>query len=211
MKILIADDHSVVRRGLRQIIATRPDWIVAAEVSTSDEVLPALRREPVNVLILDVSFASGRSGIDLLGHIRAEFPSLPSLMLSMHAESQYAVRCLRAGALGYIQKDSSPEELLSAIDRVASGHMYISETVAAQLAAEARRGTGHTAPHERLSSREFEVFRLIAGGKSLKDIAGILNVSIKTVSTYRTRIMEKGDFRTNADIVAYAIRTQLIE
>jgi DNA-binding NarL/FixJ family response regulator len=207
MKILIADDHSVVRRGLQQIIATRPGWAVA-EVSSADEVLPALRSDGFSALVLDVSLG-GRSGIDLLGHIRAEFPTLPVLMLSMHAEEQYAIRCLRAGASGYIQKDSSPEELLEAIERVVSGRTYISHAVAEQLATELVRGPSDT-PHERLSTREFEVFRLIAAGKSATEIAEVLNLSVKTVSTYRSRILVKTGFRSNADIITYAIRSGLV-
>ena len=201
----------MVRRGLQQIIAPRPGWSVAAEVSSSEDVLPALRREPVDMIILDVSFGGSRSGIDLLRRIRAEFPTLRSLMLSMHAEEQYAIRCLRAGASGYIQKDSSPEELLTAIERVGSGRTYISETVADQLATEVVHGGDASQPHERLSSREFEVFRLIAAGKSPAEIADRMNVSVKTVSTYRARIMEKTGFASNADIVAYAIHNRLIE
>lgn len=211
MNILIADDHSVVRRGLQQIIATRPGWRVAAEVSASDEVLPALRRERFDVVILDVSLGAGRSGIDLLGHIRAEFPTLRSLILSMHAEEHYALRCLRAGASGYIQKDSSPEQLLAAIERVASGKTYISEAMADQLADAAVRGYDTALAHERLSTREFEVFRLIATGTSPTAIAEKLKLSIKTVSTYRSRILEKMGFQSNADVVAYSIRNRLIE
>lgn len=208
MNILVADDHSVVRRGLQQIIAMRPGWKVVEEVSSADDVLPVLRREHIDVLILDVSLG-GRSGIDLLAQIRAELPSLPVLMFSMHAEEQYAIRCLRAGASGYIQKDRSPEELIEAIERVASGHTYVSDAVTEQLATELiRRPVGQ--PHERLSTREFEVFRLIASGRSATEIAEALHLSVKTVSTYRSRILEKTGFRTNADIIAYAIRSGLI-
>jgi two-component system invasion response regulator UvrY len=208
MKILVADDHSVVRRGLQQIIAMRPGWKVVQEVSSADEVLPVLRREQIDALILDVSLG-GRSGIDLLAQIRAEMPSLPVLMFSMHAEEQYAIRCLRAGASGYIQKDRSPEELIEAIERVASGHTYVSDAVTEQLATELiKRPMGQ--PHERLSTREFEVFRLIALGRSATEIAESLHLSVKTVSTYRSRILEKTGFRTNADMIAYAIRSGLI-
>lgn len=208
MKILVADDHNVVRRGLQQIITMRPGWSVAGEVSSGDEVLPALRREHIDALILDVTLG-GRSGIDLLAQIRAEFPALPILMFSMHAEEQYAIRCLRAGASGYVQKDRSPEELIEAIERVASGRTYVSDTVAEQLAAELiHRPAGQ--PHERLSAREFEVFRLIASGQTATEIAEILHLSVKTVSTYRSRILQKTGFRTNADMIAYAIRSGLI-
>jgi two-component system, NarL family, invasion response regulator UvrY len=211
VKILIADDHSVVRRGLQQIIAMRPGWTVALGVSDAAAVLPALRREAIDVVILDVSFGSGRSGLDVLGHICAEFPTVRTLMLSMHAERQYAVRCLRAGASGYIQKDSSPEELLLAIERVAAGGTYLSEAAADQLASAVARGVTAAQPLEQLSSREFEVFRLIASGEAPTQIAESLGLSIKTVSTYRTRILEKTGFRSNADVVAYAIHTGLIE
>jgi DNA-binding NarL/FixJ family response regulator len=174
-------------------------------------VLPALRRERFDVVILDVSLGAGRSGIDLLSQIRAEFPTLRSLILSMHAEELYALRCLRAGASGYIQKDSSPEELLAAIDRVGSGRRYISEAMTDQLADAAVRGYDSALAHERLSTREFEVFRLIATGTSPTAIAEKLNLSIKTVSTYRSRILEKMGFQSNADVVAYSIRNRLIE
>src|SRR4051794_11350249 len=159
MKILIADDHGIVRRGLQQIIALRAGWTVAAEVSRADDVLPALRRGVFDGVILDVSL-SDRSGIDLLAPLRAEFPKLPVLMLSMHAEKQYAIRCLRAGAAGYIQKDASPEELIAAIERVAAGRRYVSEAVGEQLALQLVRGDKE--PHERLSDRELEVFLRIA-------------------------------------------------
>lgn len=208
MKILIADDHSIVRRGLQQIIALRRDWIIAAEVSSGDEVLPVLRREPIDVVILDVSL-DDRSGIDLLGPLHAEFPKLPVLMLSMHAEEQYAIRCLRAGAAGYIQKDTTPQELIAAIERVTSGRRYISEAVSEQLAAQLMRGDERE-PHERLSDREFEVFRLIGMGHSATEVGEMLHISVKTVSTYRARILEKTGFATNADIISYAIRNNIV-
>jgi len=209
MKILIADDHSVVRRGLKQIIVMRPGWTVAGEVSSPDEVLSTLRLQEFDMIILDVSLGA-RSGIDVLGDIRAEFPRLPVLMLSMHDEEQYAIRCLRAGASGYIQKDGSPEELLEAMQRVAMGRTYVSEAVAEQLATEVARGSSEHHPHERLSAREFEVFRLLGSGKSATEIADALHLSVKTVSTYRKRILMKTGFRSNADIITYAIRSGLM-
>ena len=208
MRIFIADDHSIVRRGLQQIVAAQR-WAVAAEAAQADDVLPALRAGDYDLLILDISLGDGRSGIDLLGHIRAEFPSLPVLMLSMHAEEQYAVRCLRAGASGYLQKDSSPEEIVAAIERVASGRRYLSPAVAGSIAAQVARHDD-TPPHERLSDREFEVFRLIARGMSATDIAATLSISVKTVSTYRSRIMMKTGFASNADLVTYAVRSGLV-
>ena len=208
MNVIIADDHSVVRRGLQQIIETQPGWKVIAEVATADEVLPALRCARPDVLVLDVAFG-GRSGIDLLGSIRSERPALPILMLSMYNDEQYAIPCIRAGASGYLQKDSTPEELVGAMRHIAAGHIYISAAVADQLAAELVHGRTDQ-PHERLSAREFEVFRLIGSGKSVSEIAETLHLSAKTVSTYRTRILEKTGFRSNAEMTVYALRTGLI-
>lgn len=208
MNIVIADDHSVVRRGLQTIISAQPGWGLAAEVATADEVLPALRRVRADILVLDMSLG-GRSAIDLLGNIRAEFPSVPVLILSMHDEEQYALPSLRAGAAGYIQKDSSPEDLIEAMRRVGTGHKYFSSNVADQLALEVVGGRP-ARPHERLAARELEVFRLLAGGRTVGEIASLLSLSVKTVSTYRSRILEKTGFRTNADMVAYAIRAGLV-
>lgn len=208
MRILIADDHSIVRRGLQQIIATRPGWSATAEAATADEVFSVLRTQAVDVLVLDVSLGH-RSGIDLLQQIRLEFPSLGVLMLSMHPEEHYAIRSLRAGASGYIEKDSSPDQLLQAIERVASGRTYVSEAVADQLATHVVRGPSGQ-PHDQLSAREFEVFRLIASGKTLTEIAEALFLSVKTVSTYRSRILDKTGFHSNAELIAYAIRNGLM-
>jgi len=206
MRVIVADDHAIVRKGLQLIISTRPGW-AAEEASNADELLKAVRQDHFDVLVLDISLGN-RSSIELLAEIRSEFPALPILMLSMHPEEQYAVRCLRAGAHGYVQKDSPAEEILSAISTVASGGKYITTRLASRLADELVHGGG--VPHERLSAREFEVFRLIALGHSITDIAESLNLSVKTVSTYRTRILEKTGFRSNADIVGYAIRNAII-
>jgi DNA-binding NarL/FixJ family response regulator len=208
MNILIADDHTIVRHGLRHIIAAQAGWQVAAEAATADQVLPVLRRAEIDVVVLDVTLA-GRSGIDVLGNIRSEFPTLPVLMLSMHSEEQYALRCLRAGASGYIQKDGCANELIGAIKRVAAGHTYMSTAMTDQLAAELLRGPSGL-PHERLSTREFEVFRLIAAGRNTGEIAAALHLSANTVSTYRSRVLTKTGFRSNADIIAYAIRNGLV-
>ena len=207
LRVFVADDHDVVRRGLQQIVATQPGWELAGEARRADDVLPALRSTSVDILILDISLG-GRSGIDLLGYIRAEFPSLPVLILSMHAEEQYAARCIRAGASGYLQKDSSPEEIVGAIERVAAGRRYVSAALAGAIADDVALGT--LPPHERLSDREVEVFRLMAQGMSATDIAESLHLSVKTVSTYRARILEKTGFHSNADIIAYAVRSGLV-
>jgi two-component system invasion response regulator UvrY len=207
MKIIIADDHAIVLRGLQQIIATRPAWQVAAEASDAETLIDALRTDRFDVLIVDVSLGD-RSAIELLRQIRAEHPSLPVVMLSMHPEEQYAVPALKAGANGYVQKDAAAEEILNAIATVASGAKYITPRLAGLLAEEVLHGGDK--PHERLSPREFSVLRLIALGRSPTDIAETLNISIKTVSTYRTRVLEKTGFRNNAEIIAYAIRNALV-
>lgn len=208
MNILIADDHHIVRHGLRHIIAVQPDWHVTAEASTADEVLSALRREEIDVVVLAVVLES-RSGIEILSSIRSEFPTLPVLMLSRLDEKQYALRCLRAGASGYIEKKSPAEEIIRAIQRVVTGHIYVSSAVADQLADELRHGSTGL-QHELLSPREFEVFRLIAAGKSIVEIAEALRLSANTVSTYRSRILAKTGFHSNADIIGYAIRNGLV-
>lgn len=209
MKIIIADDHAIVRRGVQQILATRAGWTVVGEAAGGDELLELLRGGvDADVLVLDVSLGD-RSGIDLLAPIRELRPALPVLMLSMYAEEHYALRALRAGAAGYIQKDRPPEEILVAIERVASGRRHVSEAVMEQLV-ETTSGSHREHPHEDLSPREFQVFRLIADGKSVTEIADLLDVSVKTVSTYRTRVLEKTGFRTNADIIGYAIRNGLL-
>lgn len=208
MNIVIADDHSVVRRGLQQIIGTQPAWKIVAEVTNADDVLPVLRETSADLLVLDVALG-GRSGIDLLANIRSEFPALPILMLSMYHEEQYAIPSLRAGATGYIQKDSTPEDLIEAMRRVGTGRRYFSGAVAEQFAAEVLEGRSR-APHERLSGRELEVFRLLASGKAVGEIAAMLHLSVKTVSTYRSRVLEKTGFRSNAELITYAVRAGLV-
>ncbi|HEV7238130.1 MAG TPA: response regulator transcription factor [Thermoanaerobaculia bacterium] len=207
MKLIVADDHAIVRKGFHQIAAMRAGWRVAAEAANAEELLAALRREHFDVLVLDVTLAE-RSGLELLAQIRRERFTLPVLMMSTHPEAQYAVRSLRAGANGYIQKCGSAEEILDAIAAVASGARYITPRLNELLTEEVTRG--RELPHERLSSRELEVFRLIAIGRKPTEIAESLNLSVKTVSTYRTRIMEKTGFKTNADIIGYAIRSSLV-
>jgi DNA-binding NarL/FixJ family response regulator len=208
MRIIVADDHAIVRRGLQLMIGTRPGWEVVAEAADAAQVFETVRRVPCDVLVLDVSLGE-TSGLELLPALRAELPGLPVLMLSMHAEEQYALRAIRAGANGYIQKDRSLEEILDAIAKVAAGRIAVSEAVTGQMAGQIVRGTT-TAPHAQLSAREFEVFRMIAGGRAVSEIAASLNLSVKTISTYRTRILEKTGFRSNADIIAYAIRNGIV-
>lgn len=208
IRIAVADDHAVVRKGLRQIISDEHDFNVAGEAGSADELLTLLRSRSFDLVVLDLSLGS-HSGIDLLKQIKCEFPRLPILILSMHAEDLFAIRALRAGAAGYMQKESSPEELLAAIRRIAGGGTYVSSAMAERLANDVALGAAGTMPHERLSDREFEIFRLLGVGKSVTEIAHELNLSVKTVSTHRSRILEKTGFEKNADIVQY-VTHQLI-
>ena len=205
MRLIIADDRPIVRKGLQQIVgAVHGDPV---EASTAEGLLAALRAERFDVLVLGVTLDES-SSIPLLGQIRSEFPSLAVLMLSMHDEERYAVRCLCAGAHGYLEKNSTPEQILAAIAAVRNGERYITPRVAALLAEEVVRRAEN--PHAHLSPREFEVFRLIALGRTPTEIGEMLHLSVKTVSTYRSRILEKTGFRTNADIIAYAVRNSLV-
>jgi two-component system, NarL family, invasion response regulator UvrY len=206
-RIAIADDHAIVRKGLRQIISDAQDLTVTGEAGSADELLTLLLSGPVDVVVLDLGLGE-RSGIEVLKHIKSEFRRLPVLILSMHPENVFAVRALRAGASGYIQKEDAPETLLLAIRRIAGGGTYLSPAMSERIAADLARGAV-VLPHERLSDREFEVFRLLGSGMSVTDIAHALNLSVKTVSSHRTRILEKTGFQKKADIVDYAISHEL--
>jgi two-component system, NarL family, invasion response regulator UvrY len=208
IRIAIADDHAIVRRGLKQIISEMNDLRVTGEAASADELLTLIRSARFDVVVLDLTLGQ-RSGIDLLKQVKSEFPSLPILILSMHSEELFAVRALRAGASGYIQKEEAPDELVTAIRRIAAGRTYVSAAMSERLAEELSRGTAPSLPHERLSDRELEVFRLLGQGNSVSEIAAALNLSVKTVSTHRTRIMEKTGFRNNAEIVHYVITNGL--
>ncbi|MEA2569086.1 MAG: two-component system, NarL family, invasion response regulator UvrY [Acidobacteriota bacterium] len=201
---MIADDHAIVRKGLRQIISEASGLTVAGEAESGDELLIVLRSRPVDLVVLDLSLGV-RSGLDLLGHIKSEFSRLPVIILSMHPEDLFAMRALRAGASGYIEKNSAPEELLAAIRRCARGETYVSARFGEKMAADIVRGGSAVLPHERLSDRELEVFRLLGSGMSVTEIAHALNLSVKTVSTHRTRVLAKTGLRNNADIVDYVI------
>ncbi len=209
VRILIADDHAIVRQGLKQIIADQSDMQVAGEASNGIEVLEFLDAHKCDIVVLDVSMP-GRNGIDVLKDIRRRHAELPVLILSMHPEDQYALRAIRAGASGYITKESAPVELVSAIRKVFRGRKYISESVADSMVGEIT-GESSKPPHELLSDREYEVFRMIASGKNLTDIAQTLSLSVKTISTYRGRILEKMHLKNNADLTHYAISNKLVE
>jgi two-component system, NarL family, invasion response regulator UvrY len=208
IRIAIADDHAIVRRGLKQIISEMNDLRVTGEAASADELLTLIRSARFDVVVLDLTLGQ-RSGIDVLKQVKSEFPSLPILILSMHSEELFAVRALRAGASGYIQKEEAPDELVTAIRRIAAGRTYVSAAMSERLAEELSRGMAPSLPHERLSDRELEVFRLLGQGNSVSEIAAALNLSVKTVSTHRTRIMEKTGFRNNAEIVHYVITNGL--
>jgi two-component system invasion response regulator UvrY len=205
-RVLLVDDHEVVRKGLRAILDDRFAGIEVAEASSGDEALAALTG-PFDAVILDLSMP-GRSGIDLLSEIKHRHPRLPVLIMSLHGEEQFAVRALRAGASGYLTKSAAPEQLISAFERIVRGGKYITETLAERLATAASGDVG--APHDRLSQREFEVMRGIASGESVGEIAGRMHLSVKTVSTYRARLLDKMGMATNSELTRYAIQNGLV-
>ena len=202
IQVLIADDHKIVRDGLRRILAATTDVQVAAEAASGDEALALVKKQDFDVAMLDMSMP-GLSGLDLIKRLKIEKPKLRILVLSMHGEQQYAARVLKAGAAGYLSKDSAAELLLSAIRKIAGGGMHIPEAAAAGLVAAERPA------HELLSDREFEVLRLMVEGKSPSDVADQLHLSVKTVSTHKTRILEKLGLKTTADLVRYALENKL--
>ncbi|MEM1125222.1 MAG: response regulator transcription factor [Bacteroidota bacterium] len=207
-RILIADDHAIVRKGLVQIIADTMDLQVAAEAATADDVFALVRSQAFDVVVLDLNMGDA-SGLEVLKTLKAEFEDLPVLILSVHPEQQYAVRMLRAGASGYLNKDSAPELLVKALRRVADGRRYVSPAVAEELLTQMDSDVDGP-PHERLSDREFQVMRLLASGNSATEIAEMLSLSVKTISTYRSRILEKMNFSNNAEITRYAIKNELV-
>lgn len=209
IRILIADDHMIVRGGLKQLLSGESDFIVAGEAANGLEVLKQIHEQPFDVVLMDMSMP-GRSGIELIKQIKNEKPKLAVLVLSMHKEEQYAVRALRAGALGYLTKETAPEKLVAAIHKVASGGAFISAGVAERLALEL--GNNHDAvPHTLLSDREYQVFRMIVSGITISEIADNLSLSVKTISTHKTRIMQKMKMTNSAELIHYAIRHELLE
>lgn len=209
LKILIADDHPVVRRGLRQIIEGTADMVVAAEAADGREALLKARTGEYDVVLLDIAMPL-RNGVDVLCHLKQDRPTLPVLILSMHPEEQYAVRALRAGASGYLTKESAPEELVAAIRKVSTGRKYVSASLAESLVSMMQEEGGRPA-HETLSQREFQVLCLIASGKTVSEVARELVLSVKTVSTHRARILVKMRLRNTAELIRYATTNQLVE
>jgi len=208
IRIFIADDHPIVRQGLRRIVEADPGFVIAGEAGDAEALVSALAKTATDLVLLDVSMPGGPF-LETLQELRAKHPTVRVLVLSVHPEDQWAVRALRAGASGYLTKDHSPEQLLEAIRRVYRGGKYVSPTLAEHLAKQLDAG-GQRAPHELLSDREFEVMRRLGSGLTVSQIATELEISAKTVSTYRTRILEKMNVETNAELVRYAARYGLI-
>jgi two-component system invasion response regulator UvrY len=208
IKILIADDHTVVREGLKQIVAETSDMVVSDEASNGHEVLNKALSSDYDVIVLDITMP-GIHGLDVLKQIKSQRPALPVLVLSMHPEEQYAVRVIKAGAAGYLTKESASEELITAIRKVSSGRKYITSSLAEKIASDLETDA-EKLPHEFLSDREYQVMCMIAEGKTVKEIADELYLSVKTISTYRSRILEKTGMKTNAELTRYALQNSLI-
>lgn len=210
IRILIADDHAIVRQGLKQILSDSGSMIVVAEAENGTEAVQKVRslNGAIDVALLDISMP-GKSGIDALKMIREEVPGLPVLILSMYPEEQYAIRLIRAGAAGYMTKESAPQDLVEAICRVASGKKYISPSVAEMLAEEVGGGSGKSL-HASLSDREYQILIQLASGKTVSGIAEEMSLSVKTISTYRSRILGKMRLKNNAELTHYVITHQLV-
>ena len=209
IRVLIADDHAIVRQGLRQILSDTPDLTVSGEAENGVQAVQMVRAGEWDVVLMDVSMPD-RNGIDALKLIKKEYPRLPVLILSMYPEEQYAIRALKAGAGGYLTKQSAPELLVTAIRQVASGKKYVSPSLAEELA-NAIGDDCERPPHEKLSDREYQTLCMIASGKTPAEIAEALNLSVKTVSVYRARLLEKMNLRNNAELTHYGLKHGLAE
>jgi DNA-binding NarL/FixJ family response regulator len=209
IRVLIADDHAIVRQGFKQIFSETEDLLVAGEADDGVDALQLARQNEWDVFLLDISMPN-RNGIDTLKQLKREFPRLPVLILSMHPEEQYALRALKAGASGYLTKQSAPDQLVTAIRQVARGKKYVSPGVAQQLV-EAIADDTEKLPHERITDREYQVLVLIAKGKPLTQIAEELNLGVATVSTYRARLLEKMGLKSTAELIHYGLRHGLVD
>lgn len=207
-RILIVDDHPIVRDGLKQILAETEDLVVGAEAGSADEALALVRQSEWDLVVLDITLP-GRTGIDLLRDLRRERPQLPVLILSIHSEDELGVRAVKAGASGYLSKECASDDLVRAIQLIVGGNKYISRSLADRLIEEIQRDTNKP-PHETLSDREYEVMALIAAGKSMKEVGAALSLSKSTVSTYRQRVFEKLNVKSNAEITRYALHHGLV-
>jgi DNA-binding NarL/FixJ family response regulator len=209
IRVFIADDHGIVRKGMKQILSRTADIEVAGEASTGQEALEKIWANNFDVVILDISLP-GRNGLEILKQIKSQQPKLPVLILSMYPEDQYAVRVLKAGAAGYLTKESDKSELIEAIRRIAQGKKYITPELAERLADELKPGADK-APHDRLSDREYHLLCLIAKGKNTKEIAAELSLSIKTIGTHRASLLDKMEMKSNAELTHYAIQHKLVQ
>ena len=209
MRVLVCDDHPIVRRGLREILEQAGAPVTVGEAASAAEGLALARKQSWDTVVLDITMP-GRSGLELLKELKSERPRVPVLVLSVHPAEQYAVRVLRAGASGYLTKESAPEELLTAIRHIVRGGRYISPSVGETLADDLGRPAEHL-PHHGLSDREFEIMRRLASGKRVSEIADQLHLSVKTVSTYRARVLRKLNLRTTAEIMRYALKHGLVD
>jgi two-component system, NarL family, invasion response regulator UvrY len=207
IKVIVVDDHPVVRRGLKQIIEDEPDMEVAGEAKNAGECFSLVRRTDCTLVLLDITLPDG-NGFDVLKQLKYEHPGLPVLILSIHPEEVYGLRLIKSGASGYLMKEGAPDELIKAIRKVNAGGKYVSASLAEKLVS--RPGASDQPPHENLSNREFQILCMIARGKSLKSIADELCVGEKTVSTYRSRIMDKMKLSTNYDLICYAAEHHLV-
>src|SRR5688572_17752004 len=208
MRVLIVDDHAILRRGLRALISEAFHEAIFGEASNAEQALEQLGKKMWDVALLDITLP-GKSGLDLLKQLKASRPGLPVLVLSVHPEDQFAIRVLKAGAEGYMTKESAPEELVNAIRKILAGGRYVSPTLAEKLALGVKKDFTRT-PHETLSDREYEIMCRIASGRTVTEIAGELSLSVKTISTYRTRILEKLGVKNSAEITRYAIGNGLV-
>jgi two-component system invasion response regulator UvrY len=208
-RVLVADDHAVVRQGIRQILADSPEFDIVREAATGAEVLEHLRDGRIDILVLDISMP-GMSGLEVIKQVHREYPKVAVLVLSVHPESQYALRVMKSGASGYLTKTSAPEEMVAALKRIASGHKYVGESLGELLANDLEHAV-EGPRHAILSDREYEVLCLIAAGFSVQQIADQLVLSVKTVSTYRARLLQKMGMKTGAELTRYALTQGLVD
>lgn len=207
--ILVVDDHAVVRQGVRQILEDVPQFCISDEAATGSEALAKIRSSPVDIVLLDISLRE-QNGLEVLKQIQQIDKSIKILILSMHPEKQYAIRALKAGAFGYLMKDSAPTELILALETIAQGQKYVTQSLAEQLVAEIS-GASQPDPHKLLSDRELQVMLLLAKGHTITDIGDSLALSVKTISTYRTRLLKKLGLKNTAEIIRYAIQKNLVD
>jgi two-component system invasion response regulator UvrY len=207
VNILIADDHTLIREGLKKTLKAAPEFVVAAEATNAEDAMQTVRSRSLDVVVLDISLP-GKDGLELLKEIKAEFPKLPVVILSMHSEDRFAIRALKDGASGYVTKDRAPEELVMAIRKAVQGRKHVSAELAEKLAYVTQ---GDSKPHELLSQRELQVFRSIAIGRTVREVSQELSLSMSTVNTYRARILDKMKMKTDAELIRYALENNLIE